>query len=210
MTPLRSTSRTSPSPARRSRRLDVESCFDEMILLGIDPGLDGALAILYTEPHHGKPAVWDVPVLTTGRKLTAEKIRSKREYDIAQMSKLLRDLTRFPGDMPDPFGVHACIEHVASRPSQGVVSMFSMGYGSGLWEGLLTGLGIPITRVGPQKWKHAMLQGVGTEKAASILRAKQLFPRVDLNGTRGKPRDGRAEALLIASYLKMQIAKGGL
>lgn len=164
------------------------------------------MAVLYSEPHHGKPGVWDVPVLTTGRRTARTKIRLKREYDIAQMAKLLRDL------VTEPEACYAAIEHVGSRPGQGVVSMFTFGYGFGLWEGLLTGHGIPIVRVGPQKWKHAMLDGtgVGTEKSASILRATQLFPRVDLIGNGKKPKDGRAEALLLAEYLRCQRVKGAL
>ena len=83
-------------------------------------------------------------------------------------------------------------------PGQGVRSMFTMGYGVGVWTGLLVGLLLPYNRVTPQRWKKLMMDGIAAkDKDASRHRAQQLFPLADL---RLKKHDGRAEALLIAEY----------
>ncbi len=85
-------------------------------------------------------------------------------------------------------------------PGQGVVSMFSMGYGYGLLLGVIVALEIPYTLVAPQTWKKAMLFDMpARDKAASLARAKQLFPT--MSGEIGK-HHGKAEALLIAEYGK--------
>jgi len=79
--------------------------------------------------------------------------------------------------------------------------MFSMGHGLGLWEGIISALGLPYELVTPQKWKKAILIGVGDGKGASIVRALQLFPQVAEELHRKKDH-GRAEALLLAAYLR--------
>lgn len=174
-----------------------------MIYLGIDPGLDGAVAGVYDgTDQHGKPFVFDTPTLKTGRRESRARVNIKREYDLVTIREILQQQVSH--------GIYAAIEHVHSMPGQGVRSMFSMGYGVGIWEAMLASLGIPYVRVGPQQWKNEMLRahGVGTLKDASVLRAKQLFPSINMNGTKGGARDGRAEALLIAEYLRRQHLQG--
>lgn len=157
--------------------------------LGIDPGLDGALAII---SDNGRAQVHDTPTLTTGR-----GAKSKREYALASLANLLRPYARVP--------CRVGIELVGAMPGQGVSSMFRMGYGLGVWEAMLAAFGVSYTRVTPQKWKKAMLEGVGTEKEASRLRAQQLFPHLDLAR---KKDHGRAEAVLIAEYIRRQVQQG--
>lgn len=62
------------------------------------------------------------------------------------------------------------------------------------------GLEIPYTLIHPATWKRIMMKDMDKGKMASIVRAIQLFPTVDI----GK-KDGRAEALLIAVYGKKEI-----
>jgi len=73
--------------------------------------------------------------------------------------------------------------------------MFTCGLGMGVWLGVLAALRLPYTRVRPQIWKRAF--GLSKDKAASILRAQQLYPDADL---RRRKDDGRAEALLLAYH----------
>ena len=80
-------------------------------------------------------------------------------------------------------------------PGQGTRSMFTIGYGYGLWIGVLATLQIPYTNVRPGIWKRALT--LGKDKEASRLRAMQLYPGADL---RLKKHHGRAEALLLAAY----------
>jgi hypothetical protein len=81
--------------------------------------------------------------------------------------------------------------------------MFTFGQNLGAWEMGLAAAGIPFERVTPQKWKSAMGIPKGSDKAASIRRAEELFPDVDFvpPGCRVKS-DAFAEALLLAEYAR--------
>jgi crossover junction endodeoxyribonuclease RuvC len=103
---------------------------------------------------------------------------------------------------------HVGLELVTSRPDQGVASMFSFGVGFGYWEMGIKFAKFRYTRIPPQKWQRAMLEGVSPENDGSILRAKQLFPHVSFEGKRGGSRDGRADSLLIAEFVRRQVMQG--
>ena len=155
-----------------------------MIFIGIDPGLIGAVAMIDDSPivH-----IWDTPTITVqGAK------KKKRHYLMQEMLKIFTDLKLKPGECT------AVIEQVNAMPGQGVTSMFSMGFGLGAWHMLLAALNIPFVQVRPQEWKKAY--GLhGKDKNGSIVRAKQLFPTSDIHLVK---HDGRAEALLLAEYLR--------
>lgn len=154
-----------------------------MNYIGIDPGLDGALAVI-TDTN--VECVHDTPTLT---KKVARG--TKREYELVKMADYLRLWT---GEH-----THAFVENVHSMPGQGVRSMFSMGYGVGAWHAILTTLDIPYTLVTPQSWKKLLIPEAGKDKDASRLKAMNLFPRVSDLFVRKKD-DGRADAILIAEY----------
>lgn len=151
-------------------------------IMGIDPGLGGAMALLVGLSGEVGEKAWvdDVPIIKVGQ---------KREYNVPEMAALVRN--RRPH--------HVYIEKVHSMPKQGVASSFNFGKGFGLWLGIVAALGIPYTLVTPQRWKGKMLDGQAKGKGASRLRATQLFPELAGSLTRVKD-DGRAEALLIAAY----------
>lgn len=150
-------------------------------LIGIDPGLDGAVAII--DDVGAYIGVMPTPTLTLRR---ARGLR--REYDLPGLAALLIPHARN--------GVHAILEEAQAMPGQGTRSMFTIGLGFGLWLGLLAAYQIPYTRVRPGVWKRAMGL-IGTDKEAARLRAQQLFPTADL---RRKADHGKAEALLLAAY----------
>lgn len=155
-----------------------------MIYIGIDPGLDGAVARI--EPDNPScTMVWDTPTLTV-----KSARGNRREYALRRMAEQLAPIRE---------NAVAYIENVHAMPGQGVRSMFTMGYGVGAWEGILAALGIIYTRVTPQRWKAAMLDGMGKDKDAGRMRAMQLFPDRAVLFERKKD-DGRADAILIAEY----------
>lgn len=160
--------------------------------IGIDPGLDGAMALI--DDQKNCAVVYDAPTLTV-----STRDKDRREYSLSALTNLLAPYARSATECK------AAIELVGAMPGQGVTSMFRMGFGLGIWEASLAAFAIPYTRVAPQKWKKAMLVGVGVEKEASRLRAQQLFPYVSLAR---KKDHGRAEALLIAEYLRRQHKQG--
>jgi crossover junction endodeoxyribonuclease RuvC len=148
--------------------------------IGIDPGLSGALAALAADG--ALVALHDTPVLTlrTSR-------GNRQEYDISGIAVLLQ-----PYAGPS---AHVIIEEAQAMPGQGVRSMFTTGYGFGIWMGLIGAFGLPHTRVRPATWKRAL--GLGKDKEQARRRAMQLFPGASL---RRKKDHGRAEALLLAYY----------
>ena len=157
-----------------------------MHIIGIDPGLTGAVAVL------PEGLFFDTPVASV-------KKGGKKVYLVAEMVALF--LVYRASEVPDR--AHVYIEDVHAMPGQGVSSTFSFGRGYGLWEGIVAALGIPYTLVSPVRWKRAMMDGMGKEKGASRIRAGQLFPRFIGQLTRVKDH-GRADALLIAEYGRRQ------
>ena len=152
------------------------------IFLGIDVGLEGAVAVLGWKDA---PVVYDTPILKI-----KTKDKTKREYDLPRMREILQ-----PFILEDE--VLVILEYANAHPDQGVSSVFSFGRGTGLWEGLLTGLELPYVKVTPKKWKHALLEGLPKGKGASIVVAKRLFPSVDLPRVKDH---GKADAILLAEY----------
>ena len=151
-----------------------------MYVCGIDPGLTGAVAIL--DAHGTLEALADTPTLS----LKVQR-GSKQVYDVPGMAELLQPYT---GQQ-----CHVIIEESQPMPGQGTRSMFTTGYGYGLWLGLLASFALPYTSVRPGVWKRML--ALGKDKEASRLRAMQLYPGADL---RRKRDHGRAESLLLAHY----------
>ncbi len=169
--------------------------------IGIDPGFTGALAVLTSR---GKYWVNDTPVTKRIIKVRRKK-RIRREYDVEAMTALLRPLVGTD--------VYVAMEVVGARPNQGVRSMFVFGHGLGLWEGLLWGTGLVIAksvlkRPTPTTWKASvmsLLKGRRNDKGTALRLAQQLFPEAPLE----KKKDhGRAEALLLAYWLKEEVESG--
>ena len=143
------------------------------MILGIDPGLDGGLAIL-SGSH--------IELLET---IPTEKKTGfiKRQVDAQKLSNILRVY-------PD---LVCYLEGVASRPGQGVASVFSFGDTYGAIRGVLGALNIPVYTVSPSKWKKALEV---SSKDDSLKASKDLFPSVQFK----KKDHNIAEALLIAYY----------
>ena len=151
-----------------------------MIILGIDPGLSGALALYTTSDQTVE--VFDMPVLELVR-----NGKKKGEVSAQALANLLAGR-----------GIKAAfLERVNAMPGQGVTSVFSFGRSTGIVEGILAAYDIPTTLVTPQAWQKAVGQRAG--KDGSRERAMQLFPaQADL--FQRKKDDGRSDAALIAYY----------
>jgi crossover junction endodeoxyribonuclease RuvC len=151
-------------------------------ILGVDPGITGALAL----HDYGLWFLLDMPVAGDAK---------RREINGPELCRWLRMR------QPD----HAFIEYAAARPGQGVASMFKFGVSYGAAKMALASCNIPYTIVTPARWKSAVGIQAGADKEASRLRALQLFPKLaeDL----GRKKDhARADALLLAYYgMKMGV-----
>lgn len=151
------------------------------MLIGIDPGMTGAIALL-----DGDQAllVDDLPATDSGR---------SKSLCAPLLADLMRNYIEQAGGRPT-----VILERVAARPGQGVSSMFSFGRSYGIVEGVIGSLGLPLSRVTPQSWKRKA-KLLGKEKDASRALAIELFPEV-ANRLSRKKDCGRAEAILIAFY----------
>ena len=162
------------------------------IYIGIDPGKEGAIAII----DNGIVAIIDTPTteIITKQKTKKGNCKKKNLYVESAMADILRAYQKY--------NIHVAIEKVHSMPKQGVSSMFSMGEGFGLWIGIIVAFQLPYTKVTPQAWKKEMLDGLGKEKSVSCYRAQQLFPNNEFYTPRKRALDGRGDAVLIAEYAK--------
>jgi crossover junction endodeoxyribonuclease RuvC len=147
------------------------------VILGIDPGLGGALAFLLPG---GRAEVFDMP---TGR------IGKGRAVDEAALSRMLDARSR---DIE-----FAYLEQQWARPTDGGPQGFKLGVGYGQLRMLLASNFIPFATVSPQRWKRHF--NIGSDKEACRLVASQLLPK-SADQWPLKKHEGRAEAALIALY----------
>jgi crossover junction endodeoxyribonuclease RuvC len=163
-----------------------------MLIAGIDPGLDGAICFMDASAC-SVVAIIGMPTLTLAKGKGSKREISARTLAI-EIGRQLDDR---------PVG-HAFLERVASSPQMGVTSAFNFGRGYGVIEGIIAGLGWPLTYVTPQKWKAFL--GVPRDKDDARAKACQLLaPHAELWTPRRGVFDsaqasGRAEAALIALY----------
>lgn len=149
-----------------------------MKIVGIDPGLSGAIAVL-TE---GMPAVYDMP----------------RDMDGVAGGTVYRLLASLEPD-------EIYIERTHAMPKNGSKAAYSQGDSNGC---LRTAVHIlrsaPLIWVPPRKWQteYSLFGGGFTDlerKNRSRWRAQELFPTLADELNRSKDHN-RAEALLIAEY----------
>lgn len=161
-----------------------------MVFLGIDPGLSGAISVLY--PETNDVDFYDAPVL----EMVVNK-KSKRVPDAYGMVRILKEATAGRKVM-------VTIEKVQAMPgggerTMGATSAFNFGYGAGMWMGILAALELPHQQVHPATWKAALMKGCPKEKDASRIVAMQHYPKAAGRLSRKKD-NGRSDALMIARY----------
>ena len=155
-----------------------------MKVIGIDPGLSGAIAILKDNKVLG---IFDMPVMAEGKK-------NKKQVNGNQLfNEIKSHLLQINQD-------EACVivEHVTAMPGQGVTSMFNFGQSFGVIKGICSAMQLPIHFVRPTKWKK-YYNLINTSKDASRSRAIEIFPKIS-DKLKRKKDSNKADAILIASY----------
>lgn len=160
--------------------------------IGVDPGLSGAIGILDSKGSF--VAVHDMPLIETETGITKivnlKRVKeTKREVDGATLRDILLPYKKSK----------AVVEQVHSMPEQGVVSVFNFGYSYGVAVGVIQSMGFNLLKVPPNKWKTRL--GLDSDKNKSLDLARSLFPEAS-EYIKLRKNDGRAEALLLAVYLK--------
>ncbi len=146
-------------------------------VIGIDPGLGGAVSVL--SPSGELERLSDLPVIRDGKLAW---------IDAQAMTSLLIDTLQ---GRP----ARAVIERVQAFPGQGRSSCFNFGVSFGSLLALVQARYLPIEFVTPAVWKRAL--GLSSDKRASLDKARLLYPAADLGLQK---HEGRAEALLLAHW----------
>jgi crossover junction endodeoxyribonuclease RuvC len=150
-----------------------------IVLLGVDPGINGGLAIVEIADVPVLVEAIDIPVIGTGAK---ERVDVAAIRDFINRHKPIR----------------ALIERAQAMPGQGSSSGFKYGRAVGAIEAAITLCSIPVEIVEAAAWKRYW-HLPGKDKEAARQKALQLFPAA--HAALARRRDhGRAEAMLIALY----------
>ena len=155
-----------------------------MRIIGIDPGLSGAIAVL---DNNKVLKIYDMPVMAEGKK-------NKRQINGRQMyNEILSRIENY-----DLQNVNVVVEQVSAMPGQGVTSMFNFGQSFGVIKGICAAMQLPIFFVRPAKWKK-YFELINTQKDASRTKAIEMFPKI--SSILSKKKDSnKADAILIASF----------
>jgi crossover junction endodeoxyribonuclease RuvC len=153
-----------------------------MIIIGIDPGISGAISVLENKKIL---EVYDTPTMIDGKK-------NKRQINSAQVTNIIKERLNNEKE------VVVVVEQVNAMPGQGVTSMFNFGQSFGVIKGICAALSLPIYFVRPSKWKkHFNL--IKTNKDASRTKVIEAYPEISSKLHRKKDSN-RADAILIALY----------
>lgn len=149
------------------------------VVLGIDPGLNGALCYIIKDKVIGIP----MPKI-------ANNINEGGLWNILKTI-----------DKPKM----AFLEHVHATPIWSRSSCFKFGETYGIIKGILTSLSIPYMEVSPQTWQKKMHMGIPgglKPKERSLMAAHRFFPDIEFRATLGSKNehDGLIDAALIAQW----------
>ena len=154
-----------------------------MKIIGIDPGLNGAIAIL---EDNKVLDILDMPVMSEGKK-------NKRQLNSAQLVKYIKDNLDEKSKE-----IVVVVEQVNAMPGQGVTSMFNFGQTFGAIKGICAALGLPIFFVRPAKWKK-YFGLINSSKDASRTKAIEMYPSI--SDQLSKKKDvNKSDAILIARF----------
>ena len=153
-----------------------------MIIIGIDPGVSGAICIL----TDGKiTEIYEMPTMIDGKK-------NKKQVNGAEVTNIINK------ELINEKDINVVIEHVSAMPGQGVTSMFNFGQSFGVLKGICAALKLPVHFIRPVKWKkHFNL--INTEKDASRTKVIEVFPYISSKISKKKDSN-KADAILIARF----------
>ena len=151
-------------------------------IIGIDPGLNGAIAIL---KDNKVLSLHDMPVMAEGKK-------NKRQINSAQIVNIIKENTKLSEE------IVVVVEQVNAMPGQGVTSMFNFGQTFGAIKGICAALNLPISFVRPSKWKK-YFELINSSKDSSRTKAIEMYPI--LSNQLSKKKDvNKSDAVLIARF----------
>ena len=153
-----------------------------MKIVGIDPGLSGAIAIL---ENNKVLSIFDMPTMAEGKK-------NKKQLNSAQLVKIIKENIKTEDE------VAVVVEQVNAMPGQGVTSMFNFGQTFGAIKGVCAALSLPIFFVRPSKWKK-YFDLINSSKDSSRTKVIEMYPSLSNQMTRKKDVN-KSDAILIARF----------
>ncbi len=157
-----------------------------MIIIGIDPGITGAICFFF----RGKVIdVIDMPTVADGKK-------NKKQVNGRQIFNEIKYIKK--KFLSENMGV--VVEQVSAMPGQGVTSMFNFGQSFGVIKGICSAMELPIFYVRPAKWKK-YFNLINTEKDASRTKVIEMFPEISHKLSKKKDNN-KADSILIAQYFE--------
>ena len=162
------------------------------VVIGVDPGVDGAIAVLHRAANFLSVHIHKMPTLTV--KVGKSE---RRRVDLLELHKLGAVLA-----LSDP--AITVIEDVQGYGQQNAAAAFVFGRATCAVEMAFIAAECPLHYVTPQRWKKAL--GLSADKANAVLEAQRLYPSCAalFKPVRGEITTaqtiGAAEALLLAHY----------
>ena len=153
-----------------------------MRIIGIDPGLSGAIAVL---DNNKVLKIYDMPVMAEGKK-------NKRQLNSAQLVNIIKE------NIENREETNVVVEQVNAMPGQGVTSMFNFGQTFGAIKGVCAALNLPIFFIRPSKWKK-YFELINSSKDSSRTKAIEMYPSI-ANQLSKKKDVNKSDAILIARF----------
>jgi crossover junction endodeoxyribonuclease RuvC len=155
---------------------------EKTLIVGIDPGITGAIAFVKAGSFPSFVAVYDLPTLV-------EK-SGKTRLDLNSLSLLV---STYSEDVK--LSIVEEVGFMTGKEARG--SAFVFGFATGAVHGVLASYSIDTYCVKPAVWKGAL--GLDANKEKSVQKAISLFPEASQK-LKLKKHHGRAEALLLAYF----------
>jgi hypothetical protein len=159
------------------------------LVIGIDPGLSGALACLSTDDG-SILACSAMPVLPG----------KVKQVDAAGLARVLSGYGRDHGEI-----AAVLVEQVGPDDLWGAVQCFRFGHGVGVVAGVVGALGLPFDTVSPARWRKAIVPGAKPGKDDTIAWAARRFPSLRLTERPKVRQSGLADAAAIAEFGRRQL-----
>ena len=161
------------------------------LVLGIDPGVNGALALIDADKRE-IINIWDTPnyeeVLTTGK--------LRKSIDVEELVRIFDRIETMEAQSSGP--VQVKIEKVQAFGKQSAPAAFNFGYAAAIPYALATAYSWEIELISPVAWKrYHTLQA--TSKDAARIKVRNAFPQ-HKDWFKRKLDVDRADAVLIAFY----------
>jgi len=155
-----------------------------MLIIGIDPGITGA--ICFFEDRKIIDLI-EMPNMAVGKK-------NKRQVNGAQVyNEIFERIKNY-----NKKDIKVVIEQVSAMPGQGVTSMFNFGQSFGVLKGICSAMQLPMYFVRPAKWKK-YYNLINSIKDASRTKVIEIFPYISTQLSKKKDSN-KADAILIASF----------